>query len=78
MHATEPSFDSAEFQRAFVAASYALGVRGVELTGRLVRPGEPALSLCRALSDADRNRRAAALGAELLELAKKLDARRLA
>jgi hypothetical protein len=72
------TIDGAEFQRAFVAASYALGARGPGLIAPLERPSEAALALVRALDVADRRARAEALGAELLSLAKELDARRLA
>jgi hypothetical protein len=77
MKASDGGLDSAEFQRAFIAVRYAAGIRGDELVSPFERMTEGADRLATALSAGDRNRRAQALAAELGEVARLLDARRL-
>jgi hypothetical protein len=70
---------SPDFQRAFLAMRYFWGARGLELDSGLesasVTPA--AADVLRGLSDAAREKRAAALAAELGRLAASLDQRSL-
>ncbi len=67
----------AEFERGFVAMSYALGQRGDALLEPLAAPSIPARALVQALSHTERAARAQVLAAELGRLVHALDARRL-
>ena len=65
------------YERAFVAFSYALGCRGVELTTALPAPSQVAHDLVEKLCHPKRSVRAAVLAAELARVAHALDSRRL-
>lgn len=70
---------SPDFQRAFLAMRYFWGARGVDLGAGLDRVGltPAAADVLRGLTDAARERRAAALASELGRLATSLDQRSL-
>ena len=61
-----------DFQRAFVAMRYFLGARGVPLAAPLGDAGE-ALAVEKRLAQADRQKRAEALAAELGRVVRALD-----
>ena len=67
-----------QYERSFVAFSYALGVRGAELGAPLVVPGSVARDLVEKLCHPQRSIRAAVLAAELARVVHALDTRRLA
>ncbi len=69
--------DRSDFQRAFVAMSYMLGRRDVELLAPLAAPGEDARSVARRLGHQERQRRAEVLARELSHLLNALEARSL-
>lgn len=66
-----------EFERGFVAMSYALGQRRESLLAPLGEPSLSARALAQALSHPERGARAQVLAAELGRLVQALDARRL-
>lgn len=68
---------NADFDRGFVAMSYALGQRGDALLEPLGEPSIPARALGQALSHPERGARAQVLAAELARLVHALDERRL-
>lgn len=72
-----PTFDTAAFERAFVATSYLLERRAEALLTALPDAGNEARALAKALSAPDRSARAAALAPELARLVQALEARRL-
>lgn len=74
---TVPSQPSDEFQRAFVAASYLLGLR-TELATPLAAVCASARALARRLDDPDRAQRARVLAPELARIVRALDVRRIA
>ncbi len=64
-------------ERAFVAVSYTLGVRGEALLRPLgAAPPAGAVALARALAQPERTARGRALAAELLEVRRALEALR--
>jgi hypothetical protein len=67
---------SDDFERAFVATNYLLGVRGEALTAALVDAKAATLTLARHLNHPDRTHRAHLLAPELARLVNALDARR--
>jgi hypothetical protein len=70
--------EAEDFERAFVATSYALARRGEELTAPLSAPGTVARQLAAALGHADRQVRAVVLAREMARLVKALERGRLA
>jgi hypothetical protein len=68
---------SSDFQRAFVALSYMVGRRDIELLEPLLASHEDARAFARRLGHPDRERRAEALARELSRLASTLEARTL-
>jgi hypothetical protein len=78
MRASDGCIDNAEFQRAFVAVSYAAGIRGDKLLSGFEQPTQAARALELELAGNDRERRAQALASELRRIVRLLEARRLA
>jgi hypothetical protein len=68
---------SADFERAFVAISYVLGRRGVDLTAPLSPSFAEARGLAQALAAEARGDRARALALALSRVVAALEARRL-
>jgi hypothetical protein len=62
-----------DFQRAFVAMRYFLGARDIEL-GAPLSAGPEALGVEKRLAQADRQKRAEALAAEIGRVVRALDA----
>jgi hypothetical protein len=68
---------SSEFQRAFVAMTYLVGRRDLELLQAIAVPHEDARTLVRRLGHPERERRAEVLARELTPLVGVIEARTL-